>query len=290
MGANPHKKKSRIGGLDHLQVDWPNGFQSALCLTFDIDAETHWLSKDPKNADRPGVLSMGTYGPKVGVPLILGLLRSHRINATFFVPGWTAEKHPDVIASVSKHGHELGNHGYLHESTEGMAREQEEDILLRGQRILANFTDSPIVGYRAPSWDFTPNTLSLLAKHGFTYSSNLMDSLWPYRHAADNSSIVELPVQWLLDDGPFFAYGTRPPLYRQIYEPAAVFRAWKEEFVGMHELGGLYNLTMHPQFMGRPSRMSMLDELLRFIRRHKNVWIASCAEIAQHILRSTKPA
>jgi peptidoglycan/xylan/chitin deacetylase (PgdA/CDA1 family) len=84
-------------------------------LTFDFDAETLWISRDPENARRPGVLSQGAYGGKVGIPKILELLREEELRGTFFVPGWTAEKYLDRMEAIVKGGHEVGHHGYLHE-------------------------------------------------------------------------------------------------------------------------------------------------------------------------------
>ena len=49
-------------------VSWPAGASAAVAFTFDFDAESVWIGDDPANADRPGVLSMGTYGAKVAVP------------------------------------------------------------------------------------------------------------------------------------------------------------------------------------------------------------------------------
>ena len=49
-------------------VPWPNGARCAVMLTFDFDAETLWTSRDERNWNRPGVLSQGRYGAKVGVP------------------------------------------------------------------------------------------------------------------------------------------------------------------------------------------------------------------------------
>ena len=66
---------------------WPGGARCAVTLTFDFDAESAWLSRDPNVKDRPGVLSQGRYGARVGVPRILALLRQYEIRATFFVPG-----------------------------------------------------------------------------------------------------------------------------------------------------------------------------------------------------------
>ena len=67
-------------------VRWPGGARIAVMLTFDFDAETLWLSRDPANARRPGTLSQGTYGAKVGVPKILELLRDEQVRGTCSSP------------------------------------------------------------------------------------------------------------------------------------------------------------------------------------------------------------
>jgi peptidoglycan-N-acetylglucosamine deacetylase len=82
-------------------------------FTFDFDAETLWISRDPSNWKWPGTLSQGTYGAKVGVPKILGLLRYYGLKATFFVPGWTAEKYEGQIQNILGDGHEIGHNGYF---------------------------------------------------------------------------------------------------------------------------------------------------------------------------------
>jgi hypothetical protein len=76
---------------------WPEGMRSAVAFTFDFDAEEVWIGDDPENVDRPSVLSQGTYGAKVAIPLILELLERHGIVATFFVPGRVAERHPERV-------------------------------------------------------------------------------------------------------------------------------------------------------------------------------------------------
>jgi peptidoglycan/xylan/chitin deacetylase (PgdA/CDA1 family) len=80
---------------------WPNGARCAVTLSFDVDAETLWLIADPANAHKPGLLSMGHYGPTVGVPLILDLLARHDLRASFFVPGWTVERYPETMRAGS---------------------------------------------------------------------------------------------------------------------------------------------------------------------------------------------
>jgi peptidoglycan/xylan/chitin deacetylase (PgdA/CDA1 family) len=270
-------------------IRWPRGVKAAVCFSFDLDAETAWISRDPANANRLSVLSQGAYGPKVGVPLILDFLDRNRITSTFFIPGWTAERYPDVIAEIHRRGHEIGHHGYLHEGLEGRSRAEEEEILEKTSSILAGITGERPVGYRAPLYEITHETVALLRAHGFLYASNLQDTLWPYLHPG-TPPIAELPTTWILDDGPYFAYGIRPPLYRQIYEPATVGAIWREEFRGMYPLGGAYTLILHPQYTGRPSRILMLQELVDFMRSKPGVWIAPGREIARHVVSAAAAA
>ncbi len=75
-------------------------------LTFDFDAESGWLSRDPAHKDRPGVLSQGISGAKVGVPRLLELLAAEGVPATFFIPGWVAERHPEPSRMIRDAGFE----------------------------------------------------------------------------------------------------------------------------------------------------------------------------------------
>ena len=180
---------------------WPRDAQCAVAFTFDFDAEEVWIADDAENAARPGVLSQGTYDAKVAVPLILGLLAKEEVRATFFVPGRVAERYPDRVREIIAAEHEIGHHGYTHMSPSRLSREQEEAELRRGRDALEAL-GAVVSGYRSPSWEFSPNTLALLEQNHFEYSSNLMDDIRPYRHPA--STIVELPVHWILDDAPHF--------------------------------------------------------------------------------------
>ncbi len=262
------------------EISWPDGVQCAVTLTFDVDGETLWLSRDAANAERPGVLSQGAYGPKVAVPLILELLTRAGLRATFFVPGWIAERYPERIRAIHEAGHEVAHHGYLHEWPDPAHPEIEEDVLGRGMVAIQDVIGERPVGYRSPAWEFTPNTVRLLTQYGFTYSSNLMDDLRPYFHPGE-ARLIELPTQWLLDDAPFFLFSVKPP-NRPIWPASHVFEAWQEEFRGLYRQRGLFNLTMHPQLIGRPGRLLMLEELLGFIRAFPGVWIATCREVAEY--------
>ena len=100
-----------------------------VAFTFDFDAEEVWIGEDPVNAHRPGVLSQGTYGAKVAVPLILKLLETHDVHSTFFVPGRVGERHPYRVMEILNAGHEVGLHGYTHRSPQALTEEQEREEL-----------------------------------------------------------------------------------------------------------------------------------------------------------------
>ncbi len=213
----------------------------------------------------------------MAVPQILALLDRHRVRATFFVPGRVAERHPERVEAIVAAGHELAHHGYTHTSPTRLSREAEEEELLRGRAVLEQF-GAEITGYRSPSWDFSPATLELLERHAFRYSSNLMDDITPYRHPS--SPIVELPIQWILDDAPHFWFDGAN-WTRKIATPSEFREIWETEFLGIRELGGLAVFTMHPQIIGRPGRLPILDAFIDFVRRHEDVWVATCREVAE---------
>lgn len=256
---------------------WPVGCRAAASLTFDFDAETVWIAIDPKNARRPGVLSMGHYGARVGLPLILDVLMRHDVKATFFVVGQNVERYPDRVRRIVEEGHEVAVHGYTHTSPQLLRPAKEEAELVKSLDLLRRIGGN-VTGYRSPSWDVSAVTLDLLDKHGFVYSSQMMADIRPYRHASHK--LIELPVQWLLDDWPFFAYGYGQS--RPIQSAATVEAIWLEELDAIQALGGHFVLTMHPQIIGRPGRAAMLDRLIATLKARDDLWLATCAEVARH--------
>ena len=259
-----------------------------ILLTFDLDAESGALAQDPSNANRPGVLSIGQYGPKVGAHRILKLLADENIPATFFIPGWVADKYPAAVEAIVKGGHEIAHHGYTHQPPATFAnRDEEEQGLVKGIESLKRYTGQAPRGYRSPSWDFSPHTLGLLEQYGFLYSSNLMDDDAPYLHKIDGreTKLVELPIQWMNDDAPFFMF--RPPYQRPIQPASHPYEIWTEELQALHrEPGKIFVLTMHPQIIGRPSRVAMLKKFIAFARELGNVEFKKCHAVAEQILKS----
>ncbi|MCC5972179.1 MAG: polysaccharide deacetylase [Pararhodobacter sp.] len=260
---------------------WPNNAKCAVMLTFDFDAETLWLSRDPANARKPGVLSKGIYGARRGVPEILKLLREYKLPSTFFVPGWTAEKYPDRIHAILEDGHEIGHHSYLHEWIDPDKPLEERESFERALEALDKVAGIKPVGYRSPAGETSPTLMGLLNEHGLLYDSSLMTDVVPYRHTLDDGTPgpVELPWHWSTDDAPFMMFAIQAP--RPMFTNDHVFQIWRDEFDAVYEWGGLFNLVMHPQFTGRPSRTLLLRRMIEHILSKPDAWIATGEDVAR---------
>lgn len=265
-----------------LAPPWPGEARAACAFTFDLDAETLWMARGVRE---PVTLSQGRFGPVEAVPRILGALEKADVRASFFIPAWTAARYPDTVRAIAAAGHEIGCHGDEHERVSELEPGQEEAILTKSLETLTPLAGRRPVGWRAPAWQLSPSSLDLVAKHGFEYSSNLMDRLAPYLHPeAHGRRLVEIPVAWVLDDAPFFMFTGQ----RSIQAPGPVLQGWLTEFDGISELHGVTNFTFHPQIIGRPSRLACLRELLDYVKHTPRIWVAPLREIAAH-WRSASP-
>ncbi|HTW65427.1 MAG TPA: polysaccharide deacetylase [Bryobacteraceae bacterium] len=265
---------------------WPNGAQCAVMFTFDFDAETLWISRDPANWKRPGTLSQGTYGAKAGVPKILDLLREYGLKATFFVPGWTAEKYRDRLECMLRDGHEIGHHGYLHEWIDPEFPELEREALEKGLAALKAAVGVIPSGFRSPAGETSENMAVLLTEHKFLYDSSLQDDINPYQLRLANGAPgpIELPWHWSLDDAPYMLFSLKNP--RPIMTNSHVLEIWQAEFQEIYRGGGLFNLVCHPQVTGRPSRLALLREFIEFTLQFPRVWYATGRETANTWLQS----
>lgn len=271
-------------------VSWPEGKRCAVAFTFDVDAESPLLTTDPAFADRMGAMSHQAYGPLVGIPRLLSILEELRVPATFFVPGYTAHRHPEPIRSIAAAGHEIAHHGYLHESLVGVDEQTEREILDRGLRALQEVVGVTPVGYRAPMWEMNWHTPKLLAEFGFLYDSTLMDSDHPYELAVDErSALVELPVSWALDDWQQYCFVPDFSGTGLIETPAKAIELWRAELNAMRDVGGAWILTNHPFLSGRPGRAAALREFIAEVCAMDDVWVAGMAEIATYVRGQALP-
>jgi peptidoglycan/xylan/chitin deacetylase (PgdA/CDA1 family) len=265
-------------GRDLNPPEWPGGARVAVLLSFDVDNETIWL----RNADTSvGGLSQGEYGSRVALDRVLRLLDEHDIPASFFGPAISFSLAPEMIAKIQASGrHEIGVHGWIHERNALLPREEEERLLRMAVERMTELSGKRPLGYRAPSWNFSPNTLELLLDMGFLYDSSLMADDRPYEILANGepTGLVELPVDWILDDAPLMN-----PLGDRYSNPRDVLQVYKDEFDVAYEEGTTFVLTMHPHYIGHRSRIVVLRELIEYIRQKPAVWFGTHEEAVRWV-------
>ena len=229
-------------------------------------------------------VSRGEFGA-FALPRILELLARYEIRSTFFVPGHTAVAYPDLVRRIRDEGHELGHHGWVHESLIGLDAEREREIFARGLEALEEAAGIRPVGYRAPSAEFSANTVDVLLEFGIQYDASLSASdFTPYylrrgdAWSADGPyafgecvEIVEIPFFWGLSDFPYFEFVSGETT--QQAPPSAVYEIWQGEFDFAYASapGGVYDLCMHPQVIGRGHRLAMVERLIEHMRSFEGV-------------------
>jgi polysaccharide deacetylase family protein (PEP-CTERM system associated) len=112
---------------------------------------------------------------------LLEILAEGGVEATFFILGWVAERHPELVRRVVAEGHELASHGSSHLRVDQQSREEFRDDVRRSKRVLEDLGGVPVHGYRAPTFSIGGGTKwahQILAEEGYRYSS----SVYPVRH------------------------------------------------------------------------------------------------------------
>ena len=136
-------------------------------------------------------------------------------------------------------------------------------------------------------WDLSWRSPALLAERGFLYDSSLMDADVAVRAGGDGrapgASIVEIPIQWALDDWEQYCYLPDISGSGLIETPRKARELWQGEFEALRAVGGCWVLTNHPFLTGRPSRAQQLDELMAHVAACADVWTASLEEVAPHV-------
>lgn len=246
-----------------------------VCLTFDFDTQSGLIAR---GMTTPTALSRGEFG-LIGAERVLTLLKRLGIRATWFTAGFTIDSYPHACEAVAKAGHEIAHHSWAHIPPADQTPEEEEADIVRANESILRLTGRKARGYRSPSWDLSAASVDLLIKHGMVYDSSLMGADYipyrarrgdharlgePYRNGAE-TSLIEMPISWSLDDHPHFEYLRTPAgIMPGLQSARAVMANWHDEFTFMKKTvdWGILTYTMHPYVIGRGYRMLNLEDLL----------------------------
>lgn len=263
--------------INYPDYAWPEGKRCAVVFSLDLDAESPflWISRG-QDVKHLGEIEQRRFGPRQGLARVAKLFEEYGIRGSFYVPGVVAETYPGLLPFLVEGDHEIAHHGYYHERIEAIPAPQAEQWLAQAQDLFRAQTGLTGLGHRAPSWEMTADFLQVLERRGVSYDSSLMGFDHPYQVG----NMVEVPVQWMVDDALYFRYTNSTRDKTHPANPAAVLESWIEEFEGVRETGGLFMLTIHDWISGRGQRLRLLRKLIEHIRRDPQVWWARADEVA----------
>lgn len=258
---------------------WPQGRRSAFCFTVDVDAESPllWGLREQSSHRMLGQYEQRLFGPRVGIWRLLDLLDRFGIQGSFFVPGVVAEKHPELLPAFVQRGHEVGLHGYFHEIVSHVSDREFSAALEASIEIFRRQVGVKPAGFRSPAWEMTGHMLSELKARGM-YDSSLSGFDNPYTIA----DVVEVPVQWALDDAVFFKFLGGGVDHWAPSPPGPVLAGWIDEWETLHGDAGLFMLTVHDWISGRGHRIRLLERLLERVCSDSTAWVTTVGQVAAH--------
>jgi len=276
-------------------------YATTICMSVDYDAVSTWIA-----AGQTGLrtLSRGEFAAHA-TPQLLEVFKRYEITTSWYIPGTTALQYPDSVAQVAGADHEIANHTLRHEDIGALSIDQMRYSLTRTNEILERITGRRPVGARLSGADLGDGTcLKVMAEEGFRYDSSLLGGYRPFwapsPHTIDAEGLirrdapldmVELPFVWILTDFSQFEFHYGPPQYRALLLNARqVEEVWRDEIDDLigRDPAGFLMFALHPQVIGRGSRLAMLERVIEYALERK-CRFATAAEIADEF-RATEAA
>jgi peptidoglycan/xylan/chitin deacetylase (PgdA/CDA1 family) len=277
-----------------MPIVLPSGKKCAVVMSWDFDAMSAFVLRGETT---PTLISRGEFGPRVGVPRVLDLCDKYKFKTTFFVPGWTIATYPELSRKIHEKGHEIAHHMWCHENAPDLNYDKELELLEKAMDVIKGVTGKYPVGNRSGGFANSNNTIKLLQDHDFLYDSTQMaDDFNVYRcrigdHGSPSepwvfgreSSILEIPVAWVIDDWPLYEFNPQPRINPGLHTPSQVFEIWSQEFDYMYDrvLNGVFMITMHPYISGRAHRIMMVEKLIQHMMSRPGVWFCRGEDVAR---------
>jgi polysaccharide deacetylase family protein (PEP-CTERM system associated) len=157
--------QARLGTANAMTIDVEDYFQvEAFASTIERSSWENLPRRVERNTQR-----------------LLDILAEAEVQATFFVLGWVAERHPALVRRIVAGGHELASHGSHHARVDRQLPEAFRADVRRSKRTLEDVGGVLVRGYRAPTFSISHNSRwahSILSEEGYQYSS----SVYPIKH------------------------------------------------------------------------------------------------------------
>jgi peptidoglycan/xylan/chitin deacetylase (PgdA/CDA1 family) len=266
---------------------WPNGKRTAVifnvCLEAWSDGKAPGIS--PMGNPLPaGVLdtmaiSWAAYGVNVGIYRLLEAFAKHGAKCSAMVNAIIADRAPAAVKAIADGGHEVLSHSYTMDVVPGLLKEEEQRELIRYcTALLERATGKKLQGWLSPRGTSGPGFARLLTEAGYRWYGDVFDDDLPYVQSFGDRRIVAIPLGTDVNDMQFMKFGNVPHLMLDSFnENLEVARAQGERPAQI-------DVTVHAHIFGRPRGAYFYEKIIERAASCDDVWIATRAEIADHIL------
>ena len=219
------------------------------------------------------------YGERVGVYRILEVLRQERIKASFFVNGHTVATFPNLMKQILAEGYELSSENWRHEYLNTLTPEEQYRGIKRTVDTFQEVLGFKPQGFIVPGERATDETPKYLVDLAYKYWMGTSHEDLPYILKVDSGELVVSPyILWTTDHRAGQANAGRTM--------RDMLQMWKDNFDFMYKEGGRYPglmcLGVHPFLIGRPFRALMLQQFLRYVKKHPRVWVTRGTDLATY--------
>ena len=259
--------------------NWPNGKRIAVAVT--VMYETWSEGKAPSYSVQATTLKPGTidhagkawstYGGRSGIWRIIRNLDDNQVPATFFTNAHCAELYPESVKQIVTSGHDVGGHNYTQDGLLSyMSDEEQQATINKSIDILGAVTGKRPNGWLSSVLSFTPETAGFLAKAGLKWHADVTYTDLPHRIHTVNGDMAAVPNSDFTDSRVLRS------------SPNDLIDVYKNTFDYLYENepGSLLVLTLHAHFGGRPMIVSVFDQILKYFKKHPDVWFARHEELA----------
>ena len=282
-GANPPNPRWPGGARIALQIvlNYEEGGEN--CVLHGDSASEAFLSEIVAAKAREGVRHMSMesiyeFGSRVGVWRLKKLFDRYKVPVTVFAVGMAVERYPEPVQALHAAGHEICSHGYRWIDYQYVDEKTEREHMHKAIAAITTATgERPLGWYTGRS---SPNTRALVVEEGgFLYDADdYSDELpfWDTRHGRP-----QLIIPYTLD-----ANDMRFATAQGFNSGAQFLQYLKDCFDVLYAEGAesprMMSVGLHCRLSGRAGRFAALEQFLRYVRSHDDVWICRRIDIARH--------
>jgi peptidoglycan/xylan/chitin deacetylase (PgdA/CDA1 family) len=271
------------------QVDWrwPNGKRIAVifnvCLEAWSDGKAPGIS--PMGNPLPsGVLdtmaiSWAAYGVNVGIYRLLDAFARQGAKCSAMVNAVIAERSPQAVKAIADGGHEVLSHSYTMDLVPGLLKDDEQrKLIAQCTGLLEQAGGKKLQGWLSPRGTSGPGFARLLAEAGYRWYGDVFDDDLPYVQTFGDRRIVAIPLGTDVNDMQFMKFGNVPHLMLDSFNENL------EVACAQPDRPAQIDVTVHAHIFGRPRGAYYYEKIVERAAACDDVWIATRAEIADHML------